>query len=157
VISDDPDTHCHCACLCLSCFPAVGGIIGFALVFGGGDAVVWYAPAKDFPYIAGIAPVVISWFLSPLLAALITLILFLIVRTLVLRRAASTKIAFWVLPVLVFLTFFINLFFILVSPQLCTRTVRSGTCAALRWTSAVVSSHAACICLGIAYPVLKHH
>jgi phosphate/sulfate permease len=95
--------------------PAVGGIIGFSLVFGGGDAVVWYAPAKEFPYIAGIVPVVISWFLSPLLAALITLVLFLLIRTLVLRRANSTKIAFWVLPVLILLTFFINLFFILVS------------------------------------------
>jgi hypothetical protein len=31
------------------------------------------------------------------------------VRTLVLRRANSTKIAFWVLPVLMLLTFFINL------------------------------------------------
>jgi hypothetical protein len=95
--------------------PAVGGIIGFSLVFGGGDAVVWYAPVKDFPYIAGIVPVVISWFLSPLLAALITLVLFLLIRTLVLRRANSAKIAFWVLPVLILMTFFINLFFILVS------------------------------------------
>jgi sodium-dependent phosphate transporter len=84
-------------------------------VFAGGSGVIWYAPAKDFPYIAGIVPVVISWFLSPLLAALITLILFLIVRTVVLRHANSTKIAFWVLPVLILLTFFINLFFILVS------------------------------------------
>jgi sodium-dependent phosphate transporter len=59
--------------------------------------------------------VIISWFLSPLLAALITLVLFLLIRTLVLRRARSTKIAFWVLPILILLTFFINLFFILVS------------------------------------------
>jgi hypothetical protein len=36
-------------------------------------------------------------------------VLFLLVRTLVLRRANSTKIAFWVLPVLMLITFFINL------------------------------------------------
>ncbi|WIA09366.1 hypothetical protein OEZ85_008772 [Tetradesmus obliquus] len=71
----------------------IGGIIGFAL--------------------GGIAPIVISWFMSPLLAALITFVLFLAVRTLVLRRANSTKIAFYVLPLLILLTFFINLFFIL--------------------------------------------
>jgi hypothetical protein len=53
-------------------------------------------------------------FLSPLLAALVTLVLFLLIRTFVLRRANSTKIAFWTLPVLLLLTFFINLFFILV-------------------------------------------
>ena len=89
--------------------------MGFALVFGGASAVVWYEPIKDFPYVAGVVPVVISWFLSPLLAALITFVLFLIIRTFVLRRANSTKIVFWVLPVLMVLTFFINLFFILVS------------------------------------------
>jgi phosphate/sulfate permease len=65
--------------------------------------------------VGGIVPIVVSWFLSPLLAALITLVLFTIIRTAVLRRANSTKIAFWVLPVLILLTFFINLFFILVS------------------------------------------
>lgn len=44
-----------------------------------------------------------------------TLVLFLIIRTAVLRRAKSTRIAFFVLPVLLLFTFFINLFFILVS------------------------------------------
>jgi sodium-dependent phosphate transporter len=96
----------------------IGGIMGFALVFGGADAVVWYEPSPDFPFMKGIGPIVMSWFLSPLLAAIVTLVLFLIIRTLVLRRANSTKIAFWVLPVLMILTFFINLFFILVSDQL---------------------------------------
>ncbi len=93
--------------------------MGFSLVFGGADAVVWYEPSNEFPFMKGIGPIVISWFLSPLLAALITLILFLLVRTLVLRRANSTKIAFWVLPVLMIFTFFINLFFILVSSHGC--------------------------------------
>jgi phosphate/sulfate permease len=95
--------------------------MGFALVFGGSDAVVWYEPIKEFPYAGGIVPIIISWFLSPLLAALITLILFLLVRTFVLRRANSTKIAFWVLPILMMATFFINLFFILVSGPLVRR------------------------------------
>jgi sodium-dependent phosphate transporter len=57
---------------------------------------------------AGIVPIIVSWFTSPLLAALITLVLFLIIRTLVLRRKASTAIAFWVLPVLMLFTFFIS-------------------------------------------------
>jgi solute carrier family 20 (sodium-dependent phosphate transporter) len=97
----------------------IGGIMGFALVFGGGNAVVWYEPKSEFPYVAGIVPIVVSWFTSPLLAALITLFLFLIIRTLVLRRKNSTSIAFWVLPVLMLFTFFVNLFFIL------TKGVRS--------------------------------
>jgi sodium-dependent phosphate transporter len=140
--------------------------MGFALVFGGAKSVVWAERQKDFPFVGGIVPIVIScerervgavevqgtlcstclhasWparhththththtcpctpnarshtrtrtgFLSPLLAALVTLVLFLLIRTFVLRRVHSTKIAFWTLPVLLLLTFFINLFFILV-------------------------------------------
>jgi phosphate/sulfate permease len=48
--------------------------------------------------------IVISWFLSPLAAALIAFIIFVAVRTVVLRRAMSTDIAFYVLPVLILIT-----------------------------------------------------
>lgn len=39
----------------------IGGIIGFALAFGGGAAVTWYEPKSEFPYVSGIVPVVLSW------------------------------------------------------------------------------------------------
>lgn len=129
----------------------IGGIIGFALVFGGGNAVVWYEPKADFPYVGGIAPIVVSWFLSPLLAALITLFLFLIIRTVVLRRKASTKIAFWVLPVLIALTFFINLFFILTKG---VKSIVNIAPAKSAWIAAAGGGGAAvlsCICL---WPVM---
>lgn len=58
--------------------------------------------------------IIISWFLSPIAAALVCLIIFLLIRTLVLRRPNSTKVAFWVLPVLIIVTIWVNLFFILV-------------------------------------------
>jgi sodium-dependent phosphate transporter len=103
--------HCHLSPCHLLCYiPA-----GFALAFGGGKAVSWYEPRPDFPYVRGIVPIVISWFLSPLLAALITLVFFLLIRTFVLRRQNSTKIAFYVLPLLIFITIFISLLFVLVS------------------------------------------
>lgn len=86
-----------------------------SLVYGGGNAVVWYAPKKDFPYVDGIVPIVISWFLSPIAAAIVCFVIFLAVRTLVLRRQNSTKLAMWVLPVLIIVTIWVNLFFILVS------------------------------------------
>lgn len=60
-------------------------------------------------------PIILSWFISPLLAALITLIMFVIVRTAVLRRANSTKLAFYLMPIFVLVCIFINLFFVLVS------------------------------------------
>jgi phosphate/sulfate permease len=51
--------------------------------------------------------IVISWFLSPLAAALIALIIFVAVRTVVLRRANSTDISFYVLPVLILITIWV--------------------------------------------------
>eukprot|EP00878_Enallax_costatus_P004065 GHUV01004290.1.p1 GENE.GHUV01004290.1~~GHUV01004290.1.p1 ORF type:complete len:604 (+),score=132.83 GHUV01004290.1:211-2022(+) len=130
----------------------IGGIIGFALVYGGGNAVVWYEPKPDFPYIGGITPIVISWFLSPLLAALVTLILFLIVRTFVLRRANSTKIAFWVLPVLLLFTFFINLFFILTKGVKNYVTIDQSTGA---WIAAVAATGAALVGSAIIMPMMN--
>lgn len=103
-----------CSPLLHTCFPCQPPA-GFAMAFGGGSAVTWYEPRPDFPYVRGIAPIVVSWFLSPLLAALITLVFFLIIRTFVLRRQNSTKIAFWVLPLLIFFTIFVSLLFVLVS------------------------------------------
>lgn len=91
----------------------IGGIIGFALVFGGGSAVIWFEPKNEFPFIGGIVPIVISWFLSPLAAALICLIMFLLVRTAVLRRKNSTKLAYFLLPVFLLVTVWINVFFII--------------------------------------------
>jgi sodium-dependent phosphate transporter len=70
--------------------------MGFSLVYGGSNAVIWWERKPDFPYIGGIVPIVLSWVISPLLACLISLFLYLVVRTLVLRRRSSTKIAYWV-------------------------------------------------------------
>jgi sodium-dependent phosphate transporter len=70
--------------------------MGFSLVFAGGEGVVWYRPKPDFPYVDGFVPVVLSWFISPLASGIVAAIIFLLVRTLVLRRPSSTKIAIWV-------------------------------------------------------------
>lgn len=130
----------------------IGGIMGFALVFAGADGVVWYEPTKDFPYVAGIVPIIISWFLSPLLAALITLVLFLIIRTLVLRQANSTKIAFWVLPILMLFTFFINLFFILTKGVKSIVSIKPTDAA---WYSAVAAVGAAVIGTAAVWPFMR--
>lgn len=53
-------------------------------------------------------------FISPLMAALICLLFFVIIRTCVLRRQNSTNISFWVLPLLLVFTIWVNLFFVLV-------------------------------------------
>jgi hypothetical protein len=40
--------------------PAVGGVIGFSLAYGGGSAVSWYEP-KPGSLPAGIVPVSLVW------------------------------------------------------------------------------------------------
>jgi phosphate/sulfate permease len=91
----------------------IGAIMGFALVYGGADAVKWNDCKPDFPWTTGFLPVALSWFISPISSAILASIIFLLNRHLVLRRKNSTNIAFWVLPLLLLLTFFINLLFVL--------------------------------------------
>ena len=81
---------------------AVGGIVGFSLVFAGGKGVNWNKKTSTFPYVSGFVPVVLSWFISPVAAALVSGIIFLLIRTLVLRRQNSTKIAIWVSAIVLF-------------------------------------------------------
>lgn len=91
----------------------IGAIIGFAFVYGGSDAVKWNDCKPDFPWSNGVVPVVCSWFVSPICSGILSSILFFLTRTLILRRKNSTQLAFWTLPFLLFLTFFINIMFVL--------------------------------------------
>uniref|UniRef100_A0A383W377 Phosphate transporter n=1 Tax=Tetradesmus obliquus TaxID=3088 RepID=A0A383W377_TETOB len=131
----------------------VGGIIGFSLAYGGGNAVSWYEPKKgSLP--AGIVPIIISWFLSPIAAALVCLIIFILIRTLVLRRANSTKIAFWVLPVLIIVTIWVNLFFILTKGVRNTTVIELDTAA---WIAAVAAVGAAIVGSALLWPVMRRN
>lgn len=56
----------------------------------------------------GVVPIIMSWFFSPILTGVAAATIFLIVRTLVMRRPNARKLVFWVLPPAVFITFFIS-------------------------------------------------
>ena len=62
-------------------------MVAFALVWGGVDAVVWADPIDTFPFYKGIAPIMLSWFIAPVLAVVISAGMFLINRYLVNHRA----------------------------------------------------------------------
>lgn len=91
----------------------VGGVMGFALVYGGVDAVIWWKPTDTFPYMSGVVTIIISWFASPLCAGLMAYLLFMALKYGILRRKDSTSWSIWLLPLLLFITVFINVFFIL--------------------------------------------
>eukprot|EP00897_Mesotaenium_endlicherianum_P005233 jgi/Mesen1/4738/ME000241S03774 len=67
----------------------------------------------DFPFITGMAPVFMSWVVSPLLSGICVLITYGLLRTFVLRSEHSFKRSQWVLPFCVGLTFFVVVMFII--------------------------------------------
>eukprot|EP00775_Hariotina_reticulata_P006951 gene6951-7167_t len=91
----------------------VGGVIGFALVYGGSKAVIWAGRTKSFPYFTGVVVIVASWFISPLMSGIMAYLLFTLLRVLVLRGPNAPKKSIWCLPVLLLITLFVNMFFIL--------------------------------------------
>lgn len=64
---------------------------------------------------AGVVVIVASWFISPVLAGLMSYILYTVLRMFVLRGQGAYKRAIWCLPILLFITLFVNMFFILYS------------------------------------------
>ncbi|KAG1676249.1 hypothetical protein FOA52_006467 [Chlamydomonas sp. UWO 241] len=91
-----------------------GSIMGFALVFGGFNGVVWSKEKGDFPYLSGFLPIVLSWFFSPIIGGLLAAIFFNICRIFILRSENSTNRAIWAIPLLVAFALFINVLFVLV-------------------------------------------
>jgi len=87
----------------------VGGVVGFALVYGGGKAVIWAGRTKSFPYLTGVVVIVASWFISPLLSGIMAYLLFTLLRLLVLRGPTAPKKAIWCLPILLLITLFVNM------------------------------------------------
>ncbi|KAG1676247.1 hypothetical protein FOA52_006465 [Chlamydomonas sp. UWO 241] len=88
--------------------------MGFALVFGGINGVIWYKEKGDFPYLSGFLPIVLSWFFSPIIGGTLAAIFFNICRIFILRSDNSTNRAIWATPLLVAFTLFINVLFVLV-------------------------------------------
>ncbi|ORC89089.1 phosphate-repressible phosphate permease [Trypanosoma theileri] len=90
-----------------------GGIMGFALVYGGGGAVSWAKKQDDFPFVAGFVPIVVSWFISPLFTGIAAAIIYGLVRFLVMRPANSVQRAVYSIPIIVAVAFFLESFFVL--------------------------------------------
>ena len=89
---------CHLALPVSTTHTTVGATIGAALAVHGGRAVVWWRPRHEFPYVGGIAPIVLSWLVSPLLAGAFVAALFGTLRACVLRSPNSFNRALFVLP-----------------------------------------------------------
>lgn len=78
----------------------VGATVGMTIALRGFNAVVWSQSKTEFPYVAGMVPIFMSWIISPLLSGIITTIFFITLRTLVLRRENSLRNAMVALPIM---------------------------------------------------------
>lgn len=91
----------------------IGCIMGFSLVLKGKDGVLWAVKDNNsFPPYKGVVPIFFSWVISPLLTGIASAIIFGLCKYLVLRRQNSVVKSAVVLPFAVFLTTWINVFFV---------------------------------------------
>ncbi len=91
----------------------IGGIIGFAMAWGGSNSVIWAEPdPSKIPPIKGVVPIILSWFVSPLLTAIASAVIYGINVFAVLRSEHSLSRSFYVLPVLIFATVMIDIYFV---------------------------------------------
>lgn len=91
----------------------VGGIMGFSLVYKGADGVVWMKSIPDFPYVAGVVPIVISWITSPIITAALSALFYSGIRQFIFKSTNAVQRSIYFLPPVVFGTVFIESFFIL--------------------------------------------
>jgi phosphate/sulfate permease len=77
-------------------------MIGMTIALRGANSVIWFKPADaTSPIPGGFLSIVVSWFLSPLLSAITSAILFLIVRT-ILRSKNGFENSVRTYPIMVF-------------------------------------------------------
>merc|ERR1712087_622870 len=93
----------------------VGGMIGMTIVAKGSGCVVRLKETDaDSLYIPkGVVGIVLSWIFSPLLSAVFAVLLFLVVRTAILRRSGSFGKAVTFYPILIVFAVWINAFFVI--------------------------------------------
>lgn len=116
----------------------VGGIMGFSLVYKGVEGVVWSKSLPDFPYVAGFVPIVVSWISSPIITALLSASFYSLIKHFIFKSQHGVWRSIHLLPFVVFVTFFIESFFVL----------SKGAGSKITWPIETTSWVSACIATG---------
>lgn len=125
----------------------VGGIIGFSIVFGGSEAVIWKADSPTFPYITGFVVIVMSWITSPIFSAVLSSTIYGFIRRFVLQGDHAATRATYCLPLFVSITFFIEAFLI-ITKGAANRVSWYNDMSTVSWVSAVVGAAAGTVSIG---------
>ena len=79
----------------------VGGMIGMTMALKGAGCVNWYEERELFPFVGGVAGIVISWVVSPVMSAVFATTLFGVIREVILRNDNSFDRTTLLFPVIV--------------------------------------------------------
>eukprot|EP00179_Madagascaria_erythrocladioides_P001428 CAMPEP_0198312250 /NCGR_PEP_ID=MMETSP1450-20131203/3686_1 /TAXON_ID=753684 ORGANISM="Madagascaria erythrocladiodes, Strain CCMP3234" /NCGR_SAMPLE_ID=MMETSP1450 /ASSEMBLY_ACC=CAM_ASM_001115 /LENGTH=683 /DNA_ID=CAMNT_0044015189 /DNA_START=59 /DNA_END=2110 /DNA_ORIENTATION=+ len=91
----------------------IGSYIGFGFAFRGAGAVIWLSSGTGLSRLKGVVGVIASWIISPVLSGILAVLVFLIVRTTVLRTKNPVRSAFLFAPIFYALTIIITVFFVI--------------------------------------------
>ena len=92
----------------------VGAVMGMSMVARGSSSVYWgEATTGTFPWLTGVAQIILAWVLSPVLSATAAATLFVILRAGVLRSSRPLRAALAAFPVIVSLTTTLNVYLLL--------------------------------------------
>lgn len=111
-----------------------------------------------FPPYKGVLIIVLSWFFSPVLTGIASAILFNLARFLVLRHDNSYKRSFFVLPFMSFLTFWVNIYFVLTkgAAKLLSKEAEGWTTVKAGWICAAVAGGISFLSIVLVAPLLYH-
>lgn len=91
----------------------IGSLIGVGIAYRSADAVVWLSKGSGLARLKGVVGVIASWIISPLLSAIFAVLIFLVVRSTVLRRKNPVRNGFIFLPFFYAMAVAVVLFFII--------------------------------------------
>lgn len=129
------------------------------MVWDGKNAVVWaQKDSGSFPPYKGVISIVLAWFVAPVLTGAASAIIFALVRFLVLRRKNAYALAFWCLPPMVFITVFINIYFVFTKgAKKSLSSSGNWSDAKSAWISIVIAVGISILTALIVLPLLKRH
>lgn len=93
----------------------VGSIIGMSMVSAGADSVVWYSAPKggDNPFPGGVVSIVLSWIVTPLMAAVVAGLLFVFTKVVVLHARNPFRMSLVLFPLYTFITIWVITYFVI--------------------------------------------
>jgi len=92
----------------------VGAIVGMSMVAAGADSVVWTsAPKPGSPFPGGVVSIILAWFITPAMAAVVAALLFTFTQLVVLRAKNPFRTSLFLFPLYTYITIWVITYFVI--------------------------------------------